>query len=90
MSPITLICAGVETVKKTRPSRSKVGVDPRRPQIERELAMGVSMTQVARKYGYSVPAIKRHRDNMPAQLKAAIIAASLRPKEGDLDKLRIE
>jgi hypothetical protein len=80
----------MEKVKKTRLSRSLIGKDPRRPEIERALALGVPMQQVGRKYGYTIGAIKRHRDNMPAQLKAAIIAATLKPKEGDLDRLRID
>lgn len=48
------------------------------------------MTQVGKRYGYSTMAITRYRDRMPQQLKAAIIAAALKPKELDLDKLRTE
>jgi hypothetical protein len=80
----------MERTKKPRPSRSKIGQDPRRPEIERALALGVPMRQIGFKFGYTVPAVKRHRDNMAPQLKAAIVAATLKPKEGDLDKLRID
>jgi hypothetical protein len=52
--------------------------------------MGVPMNQISRRYGYPVSAISRFRDRMPQQLKAAIVAAALKPKEADLDKLRIE
>jgi hypothetical protein len=52
--------------------------------------MGVPMKQIGRRYGYSVDAISRYRDRMPQQLKAAIVAAALKPKEGDLDKLRAD
>jgi hypothetical protein len=48
------------------------------------------MSQVARRYGYGTLAITRFRDRMPQQLKAAIVAATLKPKEADLDRLRIE
>jgi hypothetical protein len=82
--------ACMEKVRQTRLSRSKIGQDPRRPEIERALALAMPMTQVGRKFGYTVDAVKRHRDNMPTQLKAAIIAATLKPKETDLEKLRID
>jgi hypothetical protein len=37
-----------------------------------------------------MPSIQRYRDRMPQQLKAAIVAAALKPKETDLDQLRID
>ncbi len=52
--------------------------------------MGIPMAQIGRRYGYSTEAIHRHRHRMPQQLKAAIVAATLKPKEADLDRLRIE
>jgi hypothetical protein len=76
--------------KGPKPPRSPIEKDPNKPLIERALAMGIPMTQVARRYGYGTVAIKRFRDRMPQQLKAAIVAAALKPKEADLDKLRIE
>jgi hypothetical protein len=75
---------------RKKPERSKIASDPNRPLIDRALAMGVPMHQISRRYGYSVPSISRYRDRMPQQLKAAIVAAALKPKEQDLDKLRIE
>jgi hypothetical protein len=75
---------------RKKPERSKIASDPNRPLIERSLAMGISMIQISKRYGYSVPAISRYRDRMPQQLKAAIIAAALKPKEADLDRLKIE
>jgi hypothetical protein len=68
----------------------KIESDPNRPLIERALAMGAPMARIARRFGYSVQAIGLHRDRMPAQLRAAIIAAELNPKETDLDQLRID
>jgi hypothetical protein len=73
-----------------RTARSPIERDPNRPLIERALAMGVPMNQIGKRYGYNVPQISRYRDRMAPQLKAAIVAAALRPKEADLDKLRIE
>jgi hypothetical protein len=69
---------------------SAITQDPNRPQIERALAMGSSMQAIGRKFGYSAKAITRYRDRMPQQLKAAIVAAALKPKEIDLDRLRID
>jgi hypothetical protein len=75
---------------RRKPPRSLIEKDPRRPLIERALAMGIPANRIAKRYGYSAAAIGRYRDRMPAQLKAAIVAAALKPKEGDLDKLRID
>jgi hypothetical protein len=75
---------------RTRQARSKIASDPNRPLIERSLAMGMPMNQIGRRFGYSADAITRYRDRMPQQLKAAIVAAALKPKEVDLDRLRID
>jgi hypothetical protein len=75
---------------RKKPERSKIVSDPNRPLIDRALAMGIPMTQIGKRYGYSFDAISRYREHMPQQLKAAIVAAALKPKEADLDKLRIE
>jgi hypothetical protein len=48
------------------------------------------MSRIAQRFGYSIPAIQRYRDRMPQQLKAAIVAAALKPKETDLDQLRAD
>jgi hypothetical protein len=75
---------------RIHPHKSKIESDPNLPLIERSLAMGVPMRELGRRYGYSVDTIQRHRARMPAQLKAAIIGAALKPKEGDLDRLRAD
>jgi hypothetical protein len=73
---------------RNRLPRSRIEKDPNRPLIERALAMGVSLVQVGKRYGYSLAAVHRFRDRMPQQLKAAIIGATLKPGVDDLDKLR--
>src|SRR5262249_47320810 len=73
-----------------RADRSKLAKDPNRPLIDRALAMGVALTTIGQRYGYSAPTLSRYRDRMPSQLRAAIAAAALKPKEADLDKLKIE
>jgi hypothetical protein len=78
------------SVRKKRAPRSKIASDPNRVLIERALAMGVSMGRIAQRFGYSIPSIQRYRDRMPQQLKAAIVAAALKPKETDLDQLRVD
>jgi hypothetical protein len=75
---------------RKKPERSKIASDPNRPLIERALAMGVPMSVIARRFGYTEDTISRYRERMPQQLKAAIIAAALKPKEADLDQLRID
>ena len=75
---------------RKRVPRSPIEKDPNRPLIERALAMGIAMSVIGRRFGYTPEAICRYRDRMPQQLKAAIVAAALKPKEADLDKLRIE
>jgi hypothetical protein len=58
-----------------------------RAQIERDLAIGLPLRRLARKYGVSKDSLHRHRKRLPPQLRAAMLAQSLRP-EVDLDKLR--
>jgi hypothetical protein len=58
-----------------------------RAQIERDLAVGVPLRLLAKRYGLSKDALCRHRKKLPPQLRAAMLAQSLRP-EVDLDKLR--
>jgi hypothetical protein len=72
------------------PPQSKIVEDPNRVLIDRALAMGVPMNRVAARSGYDLKAIGRYRNRMPQQLKAAIVAAALKPKEADLDQLRID
>ena len=80
----------VAMAQGTKPPRSPIYRDPNRPAIERALALGISISQVARRFGYWSDAITRFRDRMPPQVKAAIAAAALKPKEQDLDQLRID
>src|SRR5215469_4838534 len=75
---------------RKRLPRSVIEKDPNRPLIERALAMGIPMTQIAKRYGHTKTAIGRVRDRMPEQLKAAIIGATLRPGIDDLEKLRAD
>jgi hypothetical protein len=75
---------------RKRAPRSKIAEDPNRVLIERALSMGVPMNRIASRSGYSVDAITRYRKQMPQQLRAAIAAAALKPKETDLDQLRID
>jgi hypothetical protein len=77
----------LSAVPKGRP---RIAEDPNRPLIDRALAMGTPMTRVARRFGYPTATIASYRNRMPQQLKAAIVAAELRPKEADLDQLRID
>jgi hypothetical protein len=78
------------SVRDKRAPRSKIASDANRVLIERALAMGIPMARIAQRFGYSVPSIQRYRDRMPQQLKAAIVAAALKPKETDLDQLRAD
>ena len=55
---------------RKRPSRSPIERDPARPQIERALAMGISIKRVSERYNHSVAAIRRFRERMPQQLKS--------------------
>lgn len=71
-----------------RTARSPIEKHPDRPAIERALAMGVTLKQIAKRYGFSLAAVSRYRDRMPAQLRAAIIGATLRPGIDDLEQLR--
>jgi hypothetical protein len=72
------------------PPQLKIVEDPNRVLIDRASAMGVPMNRVAARFGYDLKAISRYRNRMPQQLKAALVAAALKPKEADLDQLRID
>src|SRR4051794_10649209 len=74
-------------VARKRAHRSLIDKDRNRALIDRALAMGTPVEHVARRFNFSASAIRRYRDRMPPQLKAAIAAAVLEPKEGDLDAL---
>jgi hypothetical protein len=59
--------------------------------IERALAMGIPIRIIAERYHFSEYSIARYRERMPQQLKAAIIAATLKPDSAeDLEKLKAD
>jgi hypothetical protein len=66
---------------------SSITKHPDRAQIERDLAVGIPVRRLVRKYGVGRDALYRHRKRLPPQLKAAMLAQSLRPGV-DLDELR--
>ena len=68
-------------------SQSSITKHVDRVAIERDLAIGLPLRRLARKYGLSKDALCRYRKKLPPQLRAAMLAQSLRP-EVDLDKLR--
>jgi transposase-like protein len=71
------------------PKHSTVIDHPDRAAIERGLAIGTPIKQLARKYGLSQHTLYRYRVQIPPQLKAAHLAQKL--KAGvDLEKLRID
>jgi hypothetical protein len=72
------------------PQHSKIAEDPNRVLIERALALGVPLERIAKRFGYKKNAIMRYRDRLPLQLRAAIAASALRPKEADLDQLKLD
>jgi hypothetical protein len=60
-----------------------------RSQIERDLALGVPLRRLEKKYGVSVSALHRHKKKLPPQYKNALLGEAL--KRGvDLEKLRTE
>jgi hypothetical protein len=75
---------------RKRAPRSPIAKDPDRALIERALALGEPMVRIAKRFGYTVSSIHRYKRRLAPQLQAAIAASVLKPKEGDLDKLRIE
>jgi hypothetical protein len=70
----------------TRPS--SITKHPDRAAIERDLAIGLPVRRLAKKYGLGKDALHRHRKKLPPQLKAAMAAQALRPGV-DLEQLRI-
>jgi hypothetical protein len=60
-----------------------------RAAIERDLALGVPLRRIAKKYGGGLnkDSLHRHKQKLPEPLKAAMLAQALKPAE-DLDKIR--
>ncbi len=71
------------------PRKSSIDKHPERAAIERAIALGWPIDRVAKKFGISRDCVWRHRKRLPAPLKAAMLAATLKPGE-DLEKLRTE
>jgi hypothetical protein len=69
-------------------SQSSITKHPERAAVERDLALGLPLRRLARKYGLSKDALCRYRKRLPPHLKAALLAQSLRP-EVDLEALRV-
>lgn len=69
--------------------RSVIEQHPERGRIEHDLARGVPVRVVAKKYAINSHVCYRHFQKMPPQLKAEKFAALLKPA-ADLEKLRID
>ena len=69
-------------------NQSSITRHPDRAQIERDLAIGMPLRRLARKYQLSKDALCRYRKRLPPHLKAALLAQSLKP-EVDLEALRV-
>jgi hypothetical protein len=72
-----------------RVTRSKIDEHVDRGRIEYDLARGVPVRSVAKKYGLSKDACYRQLQKLPPQLKAAQFANLLKPG-ADLERLRID
>jgi hypothetical protein len=71
------------------PMHSQVVKHKDRAAIERGLATGVPVRQLAKKHGLSIDTLYRYKAQIPPQLKAAHLGAKLRAGV-DLEKLRID
>lgn len=70
-------------------ARNTIEDHPERVSIEFDLARGVSVREVAKRYGVSKDAAQRFRATIPPQLKAAALAEVLRPG-ADLEQIAAE
>jgi hypothetical protein len=71
------------------PARSSIAKHPDRPRIEHDLARGVPVRQLAKKYGVTTFTLYRFRKKMPPQMRAKHLGARLKAG-ADLEKLRID
>jgi hypothetical protein len=71
------------------PTQSSVISHLERAAIERGLAIGSNIRQMAKKYNLSIDTLYRYRSQMPPQLRASHLAQKLKGNV-DLEKLRIE
>lgn len=72
-----------------RDRRSQITEHPERARIEYDLALGVPMAEIARKYGVHYDSVRRHRKKLPPQHLAALAVQALKPG-ADLEQLRVE
>jgi hypothetical protein len=72
------------------PTRSTVDLHIERESIYRDLALGVPLRVLSKKYGLGVGALHNARHRMPDTLRKALLAAALKPAEADLEKLKVE
>jgi hypothetical protein len=70
-------------------ARATINEHPDRGRIEFDLARGVPVRAVAKKYGVHIVTLYRLRARLPAQLKAAHMGQRLRAG-ADLEKLRLD
>jgi hypothetical protein len=68
--------------------RSSIEGHPDQARIERDLAVGVPLDRIAKKYRVSRDAAWRHKSKLSPALKAALAGHALAPGE-DLDKIRV-
>jgi hypothetical protein len=71
------------------PTHSTILDHPDRARIEYDLARGVPVRQLAKKYGISIHVFYRYKAQLPPQLRAAHLGARLKAG-ADLEKLRID
>jgi hypothetical protein len=72
------------------PTRSTIDKHPERESICRDLALGVPLTTLSKKYGLSRTPLHNARHRMPDHLRMAVIASALKPSERDLETLKSE
>ncbi len=70
-------------------ARATINDHPDRGRIEYDLARGVPVRSIAKKYGVNMHALYRLRAKLPPQLKAAHMGQRLKAG-ADLEKLRLE
>jgi len=70
-------------------ARPTINEHPDRGRIEYDLARGVPVRALAKKYGVNIHVLYRLRAKLPPQLRAAHLGARLRAG-ADLEKLRID
>jgi hypothetical protein len=85
----TEAAAPVAPRRRIVPRKSQIVGHPDQARIERDLALGVPLQRIAKKYSVHKDAAWRHKKHLPPQLKAKLTANVLAPGV-DLDKLRIE